>query len=121
MTTSTYTFDGDIVGDLHKDAFGFRPSQNWWADWQSMNDEGKQQEWDSLLVALERAIAEEKSREQGAVIRFEMLVDATIATGAKTRADAIRWMMDAADVGGDVGFFEWKQGIPYGYVSKTFG
>jgi len=32
-TMSQYTFDADIVSDLHKDAYGFRPREGFWNHW----------------------------------------------------------------------------------------
>jgi hypothetical protein len=122
MTTATYTFDENIVSDLHKDAYGFRPCQNWWADWGSMNNVGKQQEWDSMIDAMERREASRKEAERASIVVFEHNVTTTIANGAKDRATAIRWLMDASTANGDVEFFEYLMGIPYGYVSgKNFG
>jgi hypothetical protein len=120
MTTATYTFDEHTVSDLHKDAYGFRPCQNWWADWESMNDEGKQQEWNSLLEAMDHREAQRASDEQNSIARFESLVAKTVKAGAATRADAVRWLMDGEDhVSGDVEFFEYLMGIPYGYVNSN--
>lgn len=87
---TAYTFDSDIVSDLHKDAYGFRPSQGWWGQWKSNTDAEKQAEWDSLLVALDRANDEFRDQEARAVKAFEVLVTDTINTGAKTREVALR-------------------------------
>ena len=53
----TYTFDADIVSDLHKDAFGRRPSEGFWDRWNSGDDDQKQEMWDDLLVDLGRGMA----------------------------------------------------------------
>jgi hypothetical protein len=120
MTTATYTFDENTVSDLHKDAFGFRPCQNWWADWGSMNNVGKQQEWDSLVECMGRRESQRASDEQIAITRFETLVAKTIKAGAANRADAVRWLMEGEDhVNGDVEFFEYLMGVPYGYTKQV--
>ena len=70
MTTATYTFDEDTVSDLHKDAYGFRPSGCWWGNWNTMSDAEKQEEWDQLIVSM---VAREESRKEGerqAIIRW---------------------------------------------------
>jgi len=54
--TAVWTFDGDIVSDLHKDAYGFRPSQTWWEIWDSCLDSEKQKIWDDLLESLKASI-----------------------------------------------------------------
>ena len=114
----SYSFDENTVSDLHKDAFGFRPSQNWWADWSSMNDEGKQQEWDSLLVSLERSMVQDKADEAVAVEKFAALVAKTIASGAKNVETAHRWIMEASDCNGDWDYLCWSHGLPYTYFGK---
>lgn len=115
----TYTFDENTVSDLHKDAFGFRPSQNWWADWQSMNPVAKQMEWDSLVVAVEASVARDNEDEARAVTKFEALVVKTIASGAATREVALRWIMDASTCNGDWEFLCYMHGLPYSYFRKA--
>ena len=118
-----FTFDENTVSDLHKDAFGFRPSGGFWEMWAQATDAEKQAEWDSLLVSLERSILRDKEEEQYALKMFNQLVDNTIASGAKGREQAIKWLMDADEMyANDVGYFEWSHGIPYGTVNgKKWG
>lgn len=113
-----YTFDDNTVSDLHKDAFGFRPSQSWWGYWAASNPDGKQAEWDGLIAALERRVAEDKAAEERAVVRFEALVNTTTAAGAKDRTTALQWLMDGSDCGGDWDYFAWTHGLPYRYFAK---
>ena len=114
-----YTFDGDIVSDLHKDAYGFRPSQGWWESWKTMSDDEKQGEWDNLIFAMNCSMEYEREQEARATKEFEDLVIRTIQTGAKTREDAIRWIMDASDCDGDWEYLCYKHGLPYGYFKKA--
>ena len=117
---TVYTFDEDTVSDLHKDVYKCRPSEQFWRNWKSFTDDQKQAEWDYLLKALQRTIAEENERELRAIARFEATVATSIASGAGDRATAIRWLMDSDTVAaGDVEFFEYNNGIPYGYVKET--
>ncbi len=119
MTTATYTFDENIVSDLHKDAYGFRPSQGWWSQWQYNTDAEKQAEWDSLISAMEYREESRKADEQVAIVAFESLVTKTLKAGAESRADALRWLMDASTANGDVEFFEYLMGVPYGYTKRV--
>jgi predicted deacylase len=114
----TYTFDEDIVSDLHKDAFGFRPSVCFWDNWKSFNDDEKQVEWDSLLVALENTNAEDSRREKVAIEDFEKLVTMTQHCGAITRDRSLKWIMDGSDCSGDWEYFCYKHGLPYSYFKK---
>lgn len=116
--TEVYTFCEDTVSDLHKDAFGFRPSQNWWGFWNSCTDAEKQQEWDKLCDALERSIEREKEDEKYAIEKFEGMIAKSIAAGAKDKETAMRWAMEASDANGDWDYFAWLNGLPYSYVQE---
>lgn len=113
-----YTFDADTVSDLHKDAYGFRPSELFWEEWLSASDAQKQKIWDSLERALQVTIAEEKEREAVAKERFEALVAKTIQSGARDREQALRWIMDASNCNGDWEFLCWEHGLPYRYFGQ---
>lgn len=113
------TYDEDTVSDLHKDAYGFRPSQGWWVHWNSFSDVEKQTEWDSLIVAMEASSAREKEYEVAAIAKFEVLVTKTIANGAKTRESALRWIMDGSTCNGDWEFLCYEHGLPYSYFRKA--
>lgn len=114
---ATYTFDENIVSDLHKDAYGFRPCEGFWASWSSMDDDEKQAEWDSLIEACNRAIQEEEDQQALSIMRFEVLVQKTIESGAGDRETALRWIMDASSGAryNDWDFLCYDHGLPYGY------
>lgn len=117
--TTVYTFDDNLVSDLHKDAFGFRPGERFWGAWECMSDDEKQAEWDYLIEACGRAAREEQEREERAIAEFEALVVKTISHGAKDRETAIRWIMkESCARDGDWDFLCWEHGLPYGYFNK---
>ena len=116
---TAFTFDSNIVSDLHKDAYGFRPSQGWYESWDQSTDAEKQQVWDDLIVALDREIADEKAREQESVLQFEALVAKNIELGAKDRATALRWIMDASEANGDWERLCYLNYLPSQYFKKT--
>lgn len=94
----TYTFDERIVSDLHKDAYGYRPSTYWWSEWMVMTDDEKQETWDDLLVDLEISIKEEKDRHTAAEIAFGRLIAKNIQLGAANDQTAVRWILDAENL-----------------------
>ena len=47
-----YTFDENLISDLHKDAYGFRPDMSFWATFAAFNPDQKQALWDSMLAHL---------------------------------------------------------------------
>ena len=113
------TYDENTVSDLHKDAFGFRPSQCWWEQWKSNTPAEKQVEWDSLILAMERSIAEDKASEAFAIKVFGALVASTIETGAKDVETAHRWIMESSDCNGDWEYLCFTYGLPYSYFRKA--
>jgi len=120
MTTQQYTFDDNTVSDLHKDAYGFRPSQAFYQAWSRMSDDEKQAEWDSLIDALEASIIEEKVMQEQNVRVMNERLDAIVAAGAKTRADAMRWLLSASNwTEQDPEYFDYSNGLPYGFAAKT--
>jgi len=56
--------------------------------WSSMNDDGKQSEWDSLIDAMEASVEFEKVQQAMNIKLFEEIVVKTIAAGAADRATA---------------------------------
>lgn len=115
---TTYTFDENIVSDLHKDAYGFRPREMFWSEWNNASNDEKQEIWDGLCKALERAIQEEKEQEEFAVTQFNDRVAKVIATGAPDRETAIRWIvqsmgLDEHDLMYGGSYICWNLGLPY--------
>ena len=55
-----YTFDELSVSDLHKDAYGFRPSESFWREWQASDNDGKQELWDSMIDVLNSDLIDEE-------------------------------------------------------------
>jgi hypothetical protein len=96
--TMTYTFDEDIVSDLHKDAFGYRPSEGFWVNWNCASDDAKQTVWDGLIYALNRAMDEQKAAYDAAKSEYEARLAEYISIGAKDRATAIRWLVQSLEL-----------------------
>jgi hypothetical protein len=113
-----YTFDNDTVSDLHKDAYGFRPSELFWEEWIGATDAERQAIWDSLERALEVSMEIERETEQRAIERFEALVRVNIDAGAEDRETALRWIMDNTKCNGDWEFLCWEYGLPYRYFER---
>jgi hypothetical protein len=89
-----FTFDEHAVSDLHKDAYGFRPSPEFSILWQCSSDEQKQEIWDDLIATLRREMAAEEEKERIAIGDFERGIQMNLAMGAEDRATAILWMLD---------------------------
>ena len=119
---SRYTFDENLVSDLHKDAHGFRPSTWFWEEWTRADDSGKQRIWDNLLWELDQTMAEERRREEIAVGDFERGIRVNLALGATCRKDAIRWQLDGVLEDHDLwyggSYACYAFGLPYSYSAE---
>ena len=86
---SQIQYDQNLVSDLHKEAYGFRPSEAFWLRWKQASEATRQEIWDDLLVQLERELE-----------------------------NAIEWIM-AAEGCETINELEWKLGLKYGYIYQT--
>ena len=117
-----YTFDENLVSDLHKDARGSRPTQSFYTVWNEADDTGKQRLWDSLLSELAVAQSEEQTREQSAIASFEQRI-ASLESISNSRNQSIRWIVEGLALtdsdkmyGGD--YICYKLGLPYSYAKE---
>ena len=92
-----YTYNSDIVSDLHKDARGFRPTQYWWDQWDLCNDDQKQVMWDSLCKELEQEMAREKAAQDAALLGMHQRIQGLMLVGAKDEVQALKWIMEAEE------------------------
>jgi len=95
---TVYTFDERIVSDLHKEVYGCRPRDGFYAQWKDADQDGKQKIWDDLCDAHEVAIETARAEEIRAIEEFEARVDGLVALGAGNRLTAIRWIVDGLEL-----------------------
>ena len=123
METRNYTFNADVLSDLHKDAYGVRPGEYFWADWDALDADGKQRIWDNLLDDLDRALENEREYHQEAIADLEDRIQFMMSTvvGCQ-REDALRYLHDVYATNGDVEYLEHCLSVPFGYLSgKNWG
>jgi hypothetical protein len=118
MNTSGYTYDEDILSDIYKDAYGFRPRENFWLGWDSSTSDQKQKIWDELCDISSRAADEERQAQLAAEAALERQIEkiSRLVVGG-TREDAIRYLHDVHNTHGDREFLEYSLGVRYGYLS----
>jgi hypothetical protein len=117
-----FTYNDNLYSDLHKEAYGFRPSEFSNSLWSELSPADKQIEWDFLIVKMDERYKEEKLEEDRAIDRFEYWINNTIESGAKDRSQAFQWILTAEqseDPQFDVEHFEWQQGLPFGYIKAA--
>ena len=116
---TTYTFSDDLISDLHKDAYGFRPGEGFWQRWAEATDAEKQEEWDWLVQAMAANMRAEQEDQERAILIFEKRIRDLIDLGARNRAMAIRWLDEAYETQGDMEFLEYNLDLPFGYFKKN--
>jgi hypothetical protein len=109
MTTTERNDLLNIMSDMHKDAYGFRPRN---INYSAFTDAELDAEVDRLQAVIEESIKEEAIQEEADLEAFGKLINKTIAMGAGDRATAIRWIVDGAD-DWNAEAIVWSMGILY--------
>lgn len=123
MTNTTQTADTfELISDLYKDARGFRPSQDWLRNFDSLPYAEQEAIWDRLVIEMDESVAEEDCREAAALADFRALIQETIALGATDGATALRWLRDADEArGDDLSYFLWGHGLNSSKLLQELG
>ena len=121
MNTNQYTFDENLLSDLHKDAYGFRPSGSFYLAWNEASDQRRQEIWDDLMKDLARTIAEEAEARVRGILEAEAQIRDQMTICGCTRRDAVRHLCDAYDCDGSIEHLEYMLRVPYGYFTQQFG
>ena len=113
-----YTFDEQIVSDLHKDARGYRPTEYFWEEWNQTGDDTRQAMWDNLLEELAAETERQRDAYARAEIHFHQRVQGLMLAGAEDELTAIRWILEAeqftnSDLAYGSDYVAWHFGLPY--------
>lgn len=112
-----YTFSNDIVSDLHKDAYGFRPAQRFFDDWNTYSDDEKQECWDMMVKDMAEAAEQQKQLEEEALYEFRASVRLTMDIVNCKWDEAVRHLCvaEGEDPDCEQGFnhFLWKNDLGY--------
>ena len=122
---TTYTFDENIVSDLHKDARGFRPRDIWWTYWDNSSNAEKQQEWDGLIRELNEELDRERVAKARAMLAVTEQLEKMYELGAKSEVQALQWIMEAEefsdfDLQYGADYFCYHFGLDYTEGKKAF-
>jgi hypothetical protein len=102
--------------EFYKEVYNVKPR---WINFEGITEAEITEMLAQLSKQAEGVWAQREADEKEAIARFEKSVANTIANGAADRATAIKWLQDAEGGNDDIEFFEYLQGVPYGYVAKT--
>jgi hypothetical protein len=109
MTTAERNDLLNIMSDMHKDAYGFRPRN---INYAAFTDAELDAEADRLQEVIEESIKLEAVREEADLEAFGALIKKTIALGAGDRETALRWIVEGAD-DWNAEAIVWSMGILY--------
>jgi hypothetical protein len=95
-----------IYSDLHKDARGFRPTQDQWTWVRALTSDQLQRHCDSLQQDIEELNDWEAEVSNDNYIRLKNLIS-SLVNHAVTRSDVLRWMAEHYECGVG-GFYDWN-------------
>jgi hypothetical protein len=98
--------------DMYKEAHGFRPRH---IRLDLCTEAEILQDLDRLQIIIEDNAVQRRAAEETAGIDFEMRVLGLMASGAKDREMALRWVHEAEGSNGDDEFLCYLVGLPYRY------
>ena len=104
----------NTYSDLYKDAYGVRPRGTDFLDW---TEEEFRKQFARLEGTIKDRVDEDRRFEEMAARDFEERVNGFLYLGAKDRAMALRWIMEA-DGADDFEHLCFKNGLRYGYFAK---
>ena len=112
-----YTYSDDLVSDLHKDAWGHRPSEKFWFHWEIADKDAKQAIWDNLIDDMVKNDAEEARIKAENASNLAKRIKDTCKLGAKNYRTAIRWILQADELEEDKyyegGYLAWEFNLAY--------
>ena len=104
-----------IFWDMYKDAYGVRPRGTDTSAWDEATFEAEFNYLQDLIAKNEQ---ERKIAEHEATHAFEMRMLSLLASGAKDREMAMRWIHEAEGSNGDDEYLCYTLGLPYRYFTK---
>lgn len=111
-----YTYSEELISDLHKDAWGHRPTPYFWHIWDNGDKDFKQKKWNELIDDMEKNQNEEEKRKKNNATKLAKRIKEVCKLGAKNYRTAIRWILEAD------GYNEDRQCLnDAGYLCYLFG
>ena len=112
-----YTFCENTISDLHKDAWGYRPSQGFWVRWEASNDDAKQKIWNDLIDDMVKNDEEEAKIKAENASKLAKRIKEACKLGASNYRTAIRWILQADELKQDDyyegGQLAWEYNLAY--------
>lgn len=108
-----FTYEDNLVSDLHKDARGIRPTRGFMLMWNDLTPAQRQETWDNLIDEMDQRDADERQVTKDNIKKFEDRIDDVIGLGAGDRETALRWIAGQEKFyhKQDIEHFVWELGI----------
>lgn len=111
-----------IYSDIHKDAYGFRPTN--WDEVRTWSLAQLEQEIDELAEIASDAVSLEKAQEEAAATALVRSHNDLMVINAISSVDAWRWLLqaeqpDVMDGNYDIGYFLWNSGVGVGDIAEN--
>ena len=122
-----YTFCENTISDLHKDAWGHRPSQGFWVRWDCATDDAKQKIWNDLIDDMVKNDAEEAKIKSENASKLAKRIKEVCQLGASNYRTAIRWILEADGYDNDFAYdgdyicYEYNLAYRHKKLFKTAG
>lgn len=115
----SYTYSDELFSDLHKDAYGFRPSGAGFNCWNAMTPDQKQARWDQMVIDLATNEENRAREEEANAIDFVIAMDFAMSeTPGLTQRQYVISMMEENMALDDPDFLCYKLGLKYGFLDK---
>ena len=85
-----YTYSENLISDLHKDAYGVRPTDEWMQRWSNATSNEKQVIWDDLVKYVDIGIQNERNSREKNFQDFIYEISNFLIAGAKDEKEAIK-------------------------------
>jgi len=112
-----YTYSDELVSDLHKDAWGFRPGEQFWFYWEISDQDAKQAIWDNLIDDMVKNDAEEAKVKRNNASKLAQRIKEVCKLGAKNYKTAIKWIIEADELEPDLHYqgdhLAWEYNIEF--------
>jgi hypothetical protein len=118
MNSTAYSYDMDSFSDLHKEAYGFRPSESFWQWANAATPTQLQSRWDDLANSAKLRYQEQCDMEAAALVELQIQLDSTMREHGVSIVTAIRWLHDAHETNGDNHYLDYKLGVKYDTINK---
>ena len=93
-----YTYSDELVSDLHKDAWCFRPREKFWFYWEISDQDAKQAIWDNLIDDMVKNDAEEAKAKKNNASKLAQRIREVCKLGAQNYRTAIKWILEADEL-----------------------